>query len=437
MVQPKVLMLGWEFPPHINGGLGVASLGIARAVAQHAKLHLILPKVASDTSVANIQMYGLNQLDLKKYREEELLRDYFTEMEQVHEVPMALDPYHVALTQDSSLVAHRSQAKNTHLVPQSADENPFDGEEDLYGGRVVEKVRLYAKFVCQLAEEIAYDVIHAHDWMTFPAAVELKIRTGKPLVFHVHSLDYDRGGPELKNWIFQLEKDLLKEADRVVAVSHYTAAILQEHYHIESSKIKVVHNGICPKESYSKPKGFPEKLVLFLGRVTNQKGPEIFLQVAQRVYERYPEVRFVMAGTGDRLKKLIEAGAYTEVGHRFHFTGFLDQHHVMDLLAMSDVYCMPSVSEPFGFSALEAAQFKLPMVLSRQSGVSEVLPGALVADYWDEEDMADQLLDLLTNEGMARLLVEQNTEALHDLTWEVTAKLLLETYEGVKQLEAC
>ena len=435
MSTPKVLMLGWEFPPIINGGLGIASLGIAQALAKRSALTLILPKVDSNFSLDQTELIGLNSLDLKKYREEQLFRDYFEKIEEVHEAPVSLDPYYVEFQQRNTIRAHRRLAKNSFLVPEAEDENPFAADEDLYGHRVVEKVRLYTKFVCQIAEERDFDVIHAHDWMTFPAALELKLRTGKPIVLHVHSLDYDRGGPELKNWIYELEKELLAEADQIVAVSHYTSSILQDHYQVPTEKIKVVYNGVAPVETFQKAKPFPEKLVLFLGRVTGQKGPEIFLDVAQKVYERYPEVRFVMAGTGDRLKRMIEAGAYTEVGHRFHFTGFLNREQVSDLLAMSDIYCMPSVSEPFGLSALEAAQFGLPMVLSKQSGVSEVMRGALTADHWDTEEMAEQVLDLLTNESMARLLVEQNTEALEGLTWERAGDDLISLYQQILDTE--
>ena len=436
MAQPKVLMLGWEFPPIINGGLGVASMGIARALSSKSALTLILPKADPKLTLQNTELVGLNQLDLKKYREEELYRDYFESIEEVMQVPVSMDPYHSELQYRNTVLAHRRQAKNHYLVPEGEDENPFEADDDLYGHRVVEKVRLYAKYACQIAEEREFDVIHAHDWMTFPAALEIKLRTGTPIVLHVHSLDYDRGGADLKNWIFHLEKELLQEADQVVAVSHYTAGIMETHYGVDPEKITVVYNGVTPRETYSKPKGFPEKLVLFLGRVTGQKGPENFLEVAQRVYRRFPEVRFVMAGTGDRLKRMIEAGAYTEVGHRFHFTGFLDQQGVGDLLAMSDVYCMPSVSEPFGLSALEAAQFGVPMVISRQSGVSEVLPGALVADHWDTDDMAQQVLDLLTNEPMARLLAEQNTDALHKLSWDAAADKLLALYSSLNSAVA-
>ena len=424
-------MLGWEFPPVINGGLGVATLGIARALAARTSLTLILPKAAPGLALENTEVVGLNQLDIKQYREEELIQDYFESIESVFQVPVSMDPYYTELQYRNTLRAHRRQAKSTYLTPEAADENPFEVDEDLYGHRVVEKVRLFAKFACQIAEGRDFDVIHAHDWMTFPAALEIKLRTGKPLVLHVHSLDYDRGGPDLKNWIFELEQSLLAQADKVVAVSHYTRSILIEQYGIAPEKVEAVHNGLTPREVFTKPKGFPDKLVLFLGRVTSQKGPEIFLDVAQRVYNRFPEVRFVMAGAGDRLKRLIEAGAYSEVGHRFHFTGFLNQKQVSDLLAMSDVYCMPSVSEPFGLSALEAAQFGIPMVISKQSGVSEVLPGALSADHWDVEELAEQVLDLLTNESMARLLVEQNSEALGGVTWERNAEQLLKIYDEI------
>ncbi|HAA11603.1 MAG TPA: glycosyltransferase family 1 protein [Cytophagales bacterium] len=431
MAQPKVLMLGWEFPPLINGGLGIASHGIAQALAHRTALSLILPKVHPDFALANTQLIGLNQLNLKKTVTAELQRDFFNKVEEVYRVSVGLDPYYVAHEDKKDISIFSYSEKDKTESEEEIDPNPFQVSEDLYDHHVIDKVRFYTRHVLSMAEEKDFDIIHAHDWMTFPAALELKLATGKPLVLHVHSLDYDRGGPELKNWIYSLEKEVLQEADKIVAVSHYTASILREHYDVAADKIQAVYNGIEPREAYKKKKGFPEKLVLFLGRVTGQKGPEIFLEVAEKVYRRYPEVRFVMAGTGDKLKRLIEAGAYTEVGHRFHFTGFLDREQVADLLAMSDVYCMPSVSEPFGLSALEAAQFNIPMVLSSQSGVSEVMPGALTADHWDTDEMSEQIIDILTNESMGRLLVEQNKEALEGLTWDRAGEQLLKLYENI------
>lgn len=301
-----------------------------------------------------------------------------------------------------------------------------DGE--LYGEDVIQKVILFSKYVLKIAERKEFDVVYAHDWMTFLAGLEVKAKTGKPLALHVHALDYDRGGPESKGWIFELEKYAMENADLIMPVSNYTASVITGHYGINPEKVSAVHNGADHVDVFNIQKGFPEKLVLFLGRVTGQKGPEFFLEVASKVFESYPKVRFVVAGTGDRLKRLIETGAYRQIGHKFHFTGFLTKEKVHKLLAMTDVYCMPSVSEPFGLSALEAAQFGVPMVISKQSGVAEVLSGALSADYWDVNLMAEHIINLLKSKRLSSKVVKQSLLDMESLTWDVAAEKIYQNF---------
>ena len=276
-----------------------------------------------------------------------------------------------------------------------------------------------------------FDIIHCHDWMTFPAAMLVKQQSKKPLVVHVHSLEYDRSGPESKNWVFDIEKEAMSKADIVVPVSNYTGSIAQEHYGIAAAKIFPVHNGADTVEVFKVKNEFPEKLVLFLGRVTGQKGPQYFLDIASKVLQHAPNVRFVMAGTGDQLRDLIENGAYKNIGTKFHFTGFLTKEKVHKLLSMTDVYCMPSVSEPFGLSALEAAQFGIPCVISKQSGVSEVLFGALKADFWDIEKMASHIITLLQNNSLKDALVKDAFNDLKNCTWDKAAEKILPLYNKV------
>lgn len=438
-MKMKVLMLGWEFPPVINGGLGVACLGLSKALSEFVDLTVILPKSDPNFIVENVELIGLNNIDLKSILKKETtttktLYDTFADTEYVN---IDIDPYlHLSQTMGKERVRiSESTITDTQLTEQQSEELMIekflhvfrDGE--LYGEDVIQKVIYYSKYVLMLAAHKEFDVIYAHDWMTFLAGLEIKAKTGKPLALHVHALDYDRGGPDSKGWIYDLEKYAMENADLILPVSEYTAGVISNHYGIDPEKVKPVHNGADDVEAYKLERGFPEKLVLFLGRVTGQKGPEFFLEVASKVFESYPKVRFVVAGTGDRLKRLIESGAYKQIGHKFHFTGFLNKEKVHKLLAMTDVYCMPSVSEPFGLSALEAAQFGIPMVISRQSGVAEVLSGALSADYWDTDLMAEHILSLLKSKRLSNQVVKMSNKDLKHLRWKDSAQKVYDAFE--------
>lgn len=438
-MKMKVLMLGWEFPPVINGGLGVACLGLSKALSEFVDLTVILPKSDPNFIVENVELIGLNNIDLKSILKKETtttktLYDTFADTEYVN---IDIDPYlHLSQTMGKERVRiSESTITDTQLTEQQSEELMIekflhvfrDGE--LYGEDVIQKVIYYSKYVLILAAHKEFDVIYAHDWMTFLAGLEIKAKTGKPLALHVHALDYDRGGPDSKGWIYDLEKYAMENADLILPVSEYTAGVISNHYGIDPEKVKPVHNGADDVEAYKLERGFPEKLVLFLGRVTGQKGPEFFLEVASKVFESYPKVRFVVAGTGDRLKRLIESGAYKQIGHKFHFTGFLNKEKVHKLLAMTDVYCMPSVSEPFGLSALEAAQFGIPMVISRQSGVAEVLSGALSADYWDTDLMAEHILSLLKSKRLSNQVVKMSNKDLKHLRWKDSAQKVYDAFE--------
>ncbi|MDQ3395318.1 MAG: glycosyltransferase family 4 protein [Bacteroidota bacterium] len=529
-------MLGWEFPPVINGGLGVACLGLSKGLSKFVDLTVILPKSDPTFIVENVALIGLNNIDLRQILKQDkkvnqqqnisvdnatkgheeigpLVEEIVTQpdsaqpkynikvrdLEQGKDqdpvteydtfaiteyVDIQIDPYHhvnkeiyeestyiinlatkigmgsgeegvtgpenpaqpiVAAREHKSVFANAAvpskesfqeeheaieqeggAVEPDHLMIENFLHAFRDGE--LYGEDVIQKVILYSKYVLKIAAKKDFDIIYAHDWMTFLAGIEVKAKTGKPLALHVHALDYDRGGPDSKGWIFELEKFAMENADLIMPVSNYTASVVTGHYGIDPKKVFAVHNGADPVDVFSEEKGFPEKLVLFLGRVTGQKGPEFFLEVASKVFENYPKVRFVVAGTGDKLKRLIETGSYREIGHKFHFTGFLNKEKVHKLLAMTDVYCMPSVSEPFGLTALEAAQFGVPMVISKQSGVSEVLGGALSADYWDVNLMAEHIISLLKSKRLSSKVVKQSNEDLKNLTWDIAAEKIYNNF---------
>ena len=420
-------MLGWEFPPVINGGLGVACLGLSKALSKHVELTLILPKSDPDIALKQVDIIGLNQQERIRIRED-FQTDFYAELENVYTLPANIAPYQTIaepITETKSV--QKSPPRRTKKVTRSEFYKPFQIEH-LYGDDTIQKVIEYAAVSADMCMEWDFDVIHCHDWMTMLAGVEIKQRTGKPLVLHIHSLEYDRSQGNSNNWVYQVEKHAMETADAILPVSNYTGNIAVQHYGINPRKIHSVHNGVEKITSYKVEKPFPEKIVLFIGRVTHQKGPEYFIEVASKVLQEYPLARFVVAGTGDKLKELIETGAHKHLGLNIHFTGFLSKEKIHDLLAMADVYCMPSVSEPFGLSALEAAQFGVPCVVSKQSGVSEVLIGALKADFWDVDKMAHYILMLLKDPDFAKTISDNAHFDLEHCTWEHAAVEIQDVY---------
>jgi glycogen synthase len=431
MKRLRVLKLGWEFPPVLNGGLGVACLGLSRALARQVDLTVVVPKSSPEAEFKDFELRGLDQLALSDLRPAEG-RYRYESFAQVRKVPVYLDPYAdggtTAATMETLVTTPGGELRFS-VTTRSQLESFKIG--DLYGPDLGHKVVEYSKIAAKLAILEEFDVIHAHDWMTYLAGVEVKKATGKPLVVHVHASQYDRAGAGDRGWIYDIEKYGMEEADRVIPVSRYTGHVVSSHYDIPVSKIRPVHNGADPVDAFATRKKFPEKLVLFLGRLTAQKGPEFFLEIASRVLAMNQNVRFVVAGTGEKLRPLIESGAFRGLGGHFHFTGFLDREKVNNLLSMTDVYCMPSVSEPFGLSALEAAQFGIPAVISKQSGVAEVLKGALKADFWDVELMAKHINDLLINDVVRERVVEQAKKDIAACTWDAAAAKVLSVYEEI------
>ena len=425
--MPKVLMLGWEFPPLINGGLGVACYGLAKELSKISELSIILPKTDPNFILQNTETIGLNNFDIENLKLSSSTRAY-TFLNDIDFINANLLPYQVKeieLFEKKYSTTDISQLKSK----LRSDLDVFN-TNDLYDGAVGERVYNFAKIASLLAVQKDFDVIHAHDWMTFVAGMEIKAVTGKPLVLHIHSLEVDRNSPESKGWIYQIEKSAMEYADAIIPVSFYTGHMIQTHYGISSDKIFPVHNGIEQVQAFRSESSLPEKVVLFLGRLTGQKGPEYFFETAAKVIEFMPNVRFVMAGSGNMMKGLIEMGAYKHLGNRFHFTGFLTSDKVRQLYSIADVYVMPSVSEPFGLSALEAAQFGVPCVISKQSGVSEVLPSALKADFWDVEKMASNIISILKYKGLRDQLVKDAYHDLSKISWSTSAQQVLDIYKS-------
>ncbi|GAB4406888.1 MAG: glycosyltransferase family 4 protein [Bacteroidia bacterium] len=423
-------MLGWEYPPFVNGGLGVASAHIARSLAAHAALTLMVPrspKLADALPYDLIGMQGRSLPDTwgkEMTKRQELLREVRTRYIEVRLAGYERNPRRMEpVEEEVFLTVERHVVQDVLLRPGKT----FMLDET-YGPDLLERVQDFAELVRSEAQGLDYDLIHAHDWMTFLAGLELKAATGRPLVLHLHSLEYDRSGPGVRNWIYKLERHAMEQADLVLAVSHYTAERIRDYYQIAPDKIKTVPNGVDPVVPYRRERPFPERLVVFLGRLEDQKGPSYFLEAARQVLAGRRDVRFVVAGKGEQIRQLIYRVAEARLGDRIHFAGHLEKEHVQDLLAMADVYVMSSVSEPFGLSALEAAQMDVPCIVSRQSGVYEVMGGAAGVDYWDTEEMARQIGALLDDPAYRDAIRAGQRKDLQQLSWEGAASRMMDLF---------
>jgi glycosyltransferase involved in cell wall biosynthesis len=305
------------------------------------------------------------------------------------------------------------------------------GAAEIYGKNLWGEIERFVFSARSLAESHDVDCVHAHDWMTFPAAFEFQNATGVPVFLHVHATEYDRSGENVNNEVFRIEREGFRRATHIFAVSRYTAGVIERLYGIPKRKISVVYN--APDEDFKTLRESPdaprEPNVIFLGRLTFQKGPDYFLKAAALVAEAHPSARFVFAGTGDLFDQLRRQAHELGIENRVHFAGFLDPHTVDQVLARSRVLVMPSVSEPFGLVALEAIHNGIPVILSKQSGVREVLHRALQVDFWDHERLADQILAALRLPDLSRQLVREGMEQVQLLSWDKSARKVIDTYQ--------
>ncbi|MCA0427672.1 MAG: glycosyltransferase family 4 protein [Bacteroidetes bacterium] len=420
--RTRVLMFGWEFPPVISGGLGVATLGLCKAMSPLADVKMIIPKSVPDFNIPNIELVGLNSLSQEQLRELFKKEAEFEFTESAQGKRPSFGPY--------TRIPENEFISQKFYEVMHEDIKPFE-IDDLYAGDVIKKVMEFARISVQYGLKQKFDVIHAHDWMTFLPGMELKLKTGKPLVLHVHSTEYDRAGEHSKNWVYDLERRAMHLADRIIPVSHYTGTICERHYGVDPGKIMPVHNGIEAVKHTVKKSPFDEKLVIFFGRVTMQKGPEYFVEAAKLVLAHHPNVKFVMAGSGDLLRPMIEKTAAYGLGDKFYFTGFLNKVMLNELLAIADVYCMPSVSEPFGLSAVEAVQYGIPTIISKTSGVAEALHGSMQFDVWDVQKFAQYIVAALDYEGLRKSVVDANFHSLESITWENCALQVMNVYQSI------
>ena len=424
----KVLMFGWEFPPHISGGLGTACYGLTRGLShQNVQVALVVPKAYGDEDQSIVRIVNASDFAFDMHK----VSQYHTSKEVSYiEVNSRLVPY-IGLDDYYNVV---NQLESGLLFQEEDSEHKrryqFGGG---YGPNLMQEVEKYALVAEEIAKSEQFDVIHAHDWLTYRAGIAAKRVSGKPLVVHIHATEYDRSGEKNRNDIvYNLEREGMSAADMVCAVSNLTRNIVIEKYGIPADKVVTLHNAVEPAlRQHNGQRQIEDKIVTFLGRVTFQKGPEYFVEVASRVLQKDPHVRFVLAGDGDMMPRVINRVAELGISDRFHFTGFLRGKDIDKMFGMSDVYVMPSISEPFGISPLEAMQSAVPVIISKQSGVSEVLQYAIKIDFWDIDAMADAIYGILHYPSLAKILSEKGLEEANNLKWEDVAGRLKRIYERV------
>jgi glycogen(starch) synthase len=424
----KVLMFGWEFPPHITGGLGTACFGLTRGLAKkNIEIIFVVPKAFGDEDKSAIRLVAAEDIDVSHTAVE--MEEFWRKIHYL-EISSNIVPY-VDPEEFQKLIEQSEREKTQSKEFTSSRKFRFSGK---YGVNLMEEVTRYALIAANLAVTQEFDVIHAHDWLTYPAGIAAKMISGKPLVVHVHATEFDRSGENVNQHVFDIERRGMEVADRVITVSNLTRNIVITRYGIPEDKVITVHNAVEFANGHdiiNYNKAIPEQIVTFLGRVTFQKGPDYFVEAANKVLKKNQNVRFVMAGSGDMLNRMIRRVAELGISHKFHFTGFLKGPDVNRMFQMSDVYVMPSVSEPFGISPLEAMRSNVPVIISKQSGVAEVLRHALKIDFWDIDAMADSIYGLLTYKALSNFFIKYGQEEVNNLKWENAAEGVKGVYESM------
>ncbi len=466
-------MFGWEFPPHITGGLGTACYGLTKAMSSFNDLDItfVVPKTYGDEdqSVGTIKSAEEVEVDMDLIHEKqnriktqiEQIKDLeITEskvFDDVHEkikyieIQSLIKPYLSPEEFEKYIREEKNAERNLHINKEGKIVYYVDGKEmelelpsdyfrtknkayfrftGKYGKSLMNEVSNYAVIASELVKNEDFDIIHAHDWLTYLAGVAAKQVSGKKLVIHVHATEFDRSGENVNQLVYDIERYGMDYADKIIAVSELTRQIVINRYGQSPDKVVVVHNAVIPKEEEKVvyKKNVKEKIVTFLGRITFQKGPEYFIEAAAKVLEKTDNVRFVMAGSGDMLRKMIRRAAALRITDKFHFTDFLKGKDVDHLFAISDVYVMPSVSEPFGISPLEAMRSNVPVIISKQSGVAEVLHHAIKVDFWDIDAIADSIYGLIKYDGLAKMFSAMGKAEVDALKWENAGKKVLDVY---------
>lgn len=427
-------MFGWEFPPHIAGGLGTACYGMTRGLARNdVEVIFVMPRASGDEDERFVKVVNASDIEAR-YCDSTIAGadDIMRKISFIH-----IDSNMVPYISPEEFATYRESYERTgkKFWEREGDSwtqrYTFSGK---YGANLMEEVARYAVVAAEVARQLEgkFDVIHAHDWLTYFAGIAAKRVSGKPLVVHMHATSFDRSsGDNIDTRVYDIERAGMAAADRVIAVSNLTRNIIIEKYGIPAERVVTVHNAVrfSSKETEIPERGVEDKIVTFLGRITYQKGPDYFVEAAAKVLKRVPNVRFVMAGSGDMMNHVIRRVARLGIADRFHFTGFLKGDDVDKMFQLSDVYIMPSVSEPFGISPLEAMRSNVPVIISKQSGVAEVLDYAVKVDYWDVDAMADAIYGFVKYPALAKMFSTKGLEEVTGLKWNNAAAKIKDVYE--------
>ena len=425
-------MFGWEFPPHIAGGLGTACYGMTRGLARNAvEVAFVMPRAYGDEDQRFVRVVNASDVETIGTRDHEFSEELLEKVSFIH-----IDSNMLPYISPEEYAAYHDEFVRSGRTHEWTDvwkqRYTFSGK---YGANLMEEVARYAMVAAQVAKDLEgqFDVIHAHDWLTYFAGIAAKRVSGKPLVVHMHATEFDRSGENINRRVYAIEKAGMQAADRVIAVSELTRRIVIGKYGILADKVVTVHNAVRfgESEEAAPERAVKDKVVTFLGRITYQKGPDYFVEAAAKVLQRVSDVRFVMAGSGDLMNHVVRRVAQLGIADRFHFTGFLKGGEVQRMFRLSDVYVMPSVSEPFGISPLEAMRSGVPVIISRQSGVAEVLDYAIKVNYWDVDALADAIYGLLTYPALGRMFASKGLEEVTGLKWTNAAAKIKTVYETV------
>ncbi|MBS3909223.1 MAG: glycosyltransferase family 4 protein [Actinobacteria bacterium] len=415
----NILMLGWELPPHHSGGLGRACEGMTKGLSKRdVAVSFVLPKVFKSATYSWMDVHDASGYLAGGFnggaKEEQECLEF--------------------------VIRHQCALMRGYFAPVHSGEVLC--KLCFKGGKIAEfsHVDLYAKGVMEIARRRSFHAVHGHDWMTYPAAIlarKVAAKAGRktPFIAHVHATEIDRHDG---SHIYRIEKEGMEAADRIVTVSNYTKSIVAKYYGIDPDKISVVHNGIEPRtiEKYPRhPLKRRHKVVLFIGRVTYQKGPDYYVRLAKKVTDQYDNVKFLMVGSGDMQASMIELAARENLTGKLLFSSWIGDDMMDAAYQMADVFVMPSVSEPFGIVPLEAIQNGTPVVVSRNSGFVEVVRHCIAVDFWDIDKMAEAIAVLLKHEGHARNMVLKAQDEIEKLTWDVAAEKLCTVYgDAIKEV---
>ncbi len=419
-------MFGWEFPPHISGGLGTACYGLTKGLSTFKDIEIIfvVPKAYGDEDQSSMRLIGAGDVQITRkkifFNDSQSKIDYY-------EVDSAIVPY-TDPEEFWQLKSTRYSNRTKFVETDDFGKIKFSGK---YGSNLINEIFNYAIVAETIAQDNEFDIIHAHDWLAYPAGIAAKNISGKPLVIHVHATDFDRSGGSVNPQVYAIEKEGMDAADKIITVSNLTRQIVIEKYGIDPKKVITVYNAVEPvnlEKKQALKKGMEDKIVTFLGRITMQKGPEYFIEAANKVLKKTKNVRFVMAGSGDMMNAMIRRAAQLKITDHFHFTGFLRGDDVFHMFSMSDVYVMPSVSEPFGISPLEAMQSDVPVIISKQSGVAEILKHAIKIDFWDVNAMADAIYSIVKYPALSTEFKKHTRIEVDNLQWKNSAKNVRDIY---------